>query len=90
MRLLESLRQSSRYGNINVGRAVYVISDKAIREFKAARLDAGPALDNCYRGEDNLSTEEASLLEMLSILIEEYDRKLSLKRRSALAPKSDF
>jgi len=31
------------------GRDVHVISHKAIREFKAARPDAGPALDNWYR-----------------------------------------
>ncbi len=30
-------------------RDVHVISYKAIREFKAARPDAGPALDNWYR-----------------------------------------
>ena len=32
-----------------VGRDVHVISYKAIREFKAARPDAGSALDNWYR-----------------------------------------
>lgn len=33
----------------SAGRGVHVISNKAIREFKAARPDAGPALDNGYR-----------------------------------------
>ncbi len=31
------------------GRDLHVISYKAIREFKAARPEAGPALDNWYR-----------------------------------------
>ena len=34
---------------MDFGRGVHVISYKAIREFKAARPDAGPALDNWYR-----------------------------------------
>jgi len=43
------LRKDSRYGNMNEGRDVHIISYKAIREFKAARPEAGPALDNWYR-----------------------------------------
>ena len=34
---------------MEIGRAVHVISYKAIREFKAARPGAGPALDHWYR-----------------------------------------
>jgi mRNA interferase HigB len=43
------LRNGSRYGNIIGRRGVHVISYKAIREFKAARPEADPALDNWYR-----------------------------------------
>ncbi|HXW16154.1 MAG TPA: type II toxin-antitoxin system HigB family toxin [Terriglobia bacterium] len=43
------MQSGSRYGNMGFGRDVHVISYKAIREFKAARRDAGPALDNWYR-----------------------------------------
>ena len=32
-----------------IGKAVHVISYKATRKFKAARPDAGPALENWYR-----------------------------------------
>ncbi len=49
----KGLRKCSRYGNMSEGRDVHVISYKAIREFKAARPDAGPALDNWYRASAN-------------------------------------
>ena len=42
------MQRRSRYGNINAERDVHVISYKAIREFKAARPEAGLALDNWY------------------------------------------
>jgi mRNA interferase HigB len=48
-RCCEQLLGSSRYGNMELRWAVHVISYKAIREYKAARPDAGPSLDNWYR-----------------------------------------
>jgi len=43
------LSNGSRYGNIDLGSGVHVISYKAIRGFKAAHPNAGPSLDNWYR-----------------------------------------
>ncbi len=43
------MRRGSRYGNMDSGRDVHVISYKAIREFKAAHPDSGQALDFWYR-----------------------------------------
>jgi HTH-type transcriptional regulator/antitoxin HigA len=45
---------------------------KEDREYRRLVAEAGRLME---RGESNLSGEETSLLEMLSILIEEYDRK---------------
>jgi len=42
------------------------------REYDRLVAEVGRLME---RGEENLSAEESSLLEMLSILIEEYDRK---------------
>jgi HTH-type transcriptional regulator/antitoxin HigA len=42
------------------------------REYDRLTAEVGRLME---RGEDHLSTEETSLLEMLSILIEDYDRK---------------
>lgn len=42
------------------------------REYDRLVAEVGQLME---RGEENLSAEETSLLEMLSILIEEYDRK---------------
>jgi HTH-type transcriptional regulator/antitoxin HigA len=45
---------------------------KSEREYDRLVAEVGRLME---RGEKNLSAEESSLLEMLSILIEEYDRK---------------
>jgi HTH-type transcriptional regulator/antitoxin HigA len=42
------------------------------REYDRLVAEVGRLME---RGEENLSAEESSLLEMMSILIEEYDRK---------------
>lgn len=45
---------------------------KSEREYDRLVAEVGRLME---RGEENLSAEESSLLEMMSILIEEYDRK---------------
>jgi len=61
---------SVAYGELLAKVQPHPIKDE--REYDRLVAEAGRLM---VRGEQNLSTEETSLLEMLSILIEEYDRK---------------
>jgi HTH-type transcriptional regulator/antitoxin HigA len=58
------------YGELLVKVQPHPIEDE--REYDRLVAEVGRLME---RGEENLSAEESSLLEMMSILIEEYDRK---------------
>jgi len=58
------------YGELLAKVQPHPIKDE--REYDRLVAEVGRLVE---RGEENLSREETSLLEMLSILIEEYDRK---------------
>jgi len=61
---------SAAYGELLAKVQPHPIKDE--REYDRLVAEVGRLVE---RGEKNLSAEETSLLEMLSILIEEYDRK---------------
>ena len=61
---------STAYGELLAKVQPHPMKDE--REYDRLVAEVGRLMD---RGEQNLSAEETSLLEMLSILIEEYDRK---------------
>ncbi len=58
------------YGKLLAKVQPHAIKDE--REYDRLVAEAGRLME---RGEENLTPEETSLLEMMSILIEEYDRK---------------
>ncbi len=58
------------YGELLAKVQPHPIKDE--REYDRLVAEVGRLME---RGEENLSAEESSLLEMLSILIEDYDRK---------------